>query len=146
MCILSAILCLVPVIWSAALTNSIYNDPLITAALKREVGTSVYVGLGSGLLLLVGGCVICFVCGQDERRPLPREYTYRPPITYSPYSGDSLRPLALRSDESSSRVYDRYPPRREVVMGYDSIKGPFSNSQMHNPYQWRPTDYWPQST
>lgn len=148
LCILAAILCLVPVSWSAALTNSVYNDPLITAALKREVGTSIYVGLGSSLLLLLGGILMCLVCGQDERRLPPRDYVYRPPSTYSPYSGDSLRPLALRSDESSSGVYDRYPPRREVmaqVHAYDSLKGSLSESQMYNQYQRRPMDYWPKS-
>lgn len=147
LCILAAILCLVPVIWSAVLTNSIYNDPLVTAALKREVGTSIYVGLGSSLLLLLGGLFICFVCGQDERRPPVRVYAYRPPSTYSPHGGDSVRPLALRSDENSSSVYGYYLPRREVVAqvhAHDSMKGSFSGSQMYNPDQRRPMDYWPQ--
>lgn len=148
LCILAAILCLVPVSWSAALTNSVYNDPLVTAALKREVGTSIYVGLGSSLLLLLGGTLICLVCGRDERWLPPRDYAYRPPSTYSPYGGDSARPLALRSDESSSSMYDRYPPRREVVAqvhAYDSLKGSLNNSQMYNQYQGRPMNYLPQS-
>lgn len=149
LCILAAILCLVPVSWSAAVTNSIYNDPLVTAALKREVGTSIYVGLGSSLLLLLGGILICVVCRREERRPPLRHYADRPPSTYGPYSGDSLRPLALRSGESSSSMYDRYlPPRREVVAqvpGYDLMKGSFNDSQMYNPYQRRQLDNWPQS-
>lgn len=148
LCILAAILCLVPVSWSAALTNSVYNDPLVTAALKREVGTSIYIGLGSSLLLLLGGTLICIVCGKNERRLPPPDYVYRRPSTYSPYTGDSLRPLALRSDEGSSSVYDRYPPRREVVAqvhAYDSLKGSLSERQMYNQYQRRPMDYRLQS-
>lgn len=150
LCILAAILCLVPVSWSAAVTSSVYNDPLVTPALKREVGTSIYVGLVSGLLLLLGGALICFVCGPEEKRPPPRYYAYRPPSTYSPYGGDSGRPLALRSDEGSSSAYDRYPPRREVehvaqVHAYDSLKGSLSGSRMYDQHQRRPADYWPQS-
>lgn len=150
LCVLAGVLCLVSVSWSAAVTISVYNDPLVTTALKREVGSSIYVGWASSLLLLLGGALICFVCGEEER-PRPRYYTYRPPSTDAPYSGVSTRSLTLRSDvsSSSSRMYDRYPPRREVehvaqVHAYESLKSSRSARSMYDQHQrQQPGDFWP---
>lgn len=153
LCVLAGILCLVSVSWSAAVTISVYNDPLVTAALKREVGSSIYVGWASSLLLLLGGALICFVCGEEER-PQPRYYTYGPPSTDAPFSGFSTRPVTLRSDvsssgPSSSRMYDRYPPSREVehvahVHAYESLKSSRGARSVYDQHQRRqPGDFWP---
>ncbi|KAK9536509.1 hypothetical protein VZT92_006284 [Zoarces viviparus] len=75
LCVLAGILCLVAVSWSAAATVSIYNEGHVTAALKREVGSSIYIGWASSVLLLLGGALICLVCGERERTP-PPFYSY----------------------------------------------------------------------
>ncbi|XP_071394387.1 claudin-4-like [Centroberyx affinis] len=88
LCVLSAILCLVSVSWSAGNTISVYNDPLVALALKREVGSSIYIGWASSLLLLLGGALICFVCGGKEQSnpSYPSYPSYR---AYMPYRSSS---------------------------------------------------------
>uniref|UniRef100_A0AAY4DCW0 Claudin n=1 Tax=Denticeps clupeoides TaxID=299321 RepID=A0AAY4DCW0_9TELE len=55
----SGLLCLVPVCWSA---NSVIRDfynPQVTDPMKGELGASIYVGWVSGALLVIGGGMVC---------------------------------------------------------------------------------------
>nr|XP_046265886.1 claudin-4-like [Scatophagus argus] len=116
LCILAGILCLVSVSWSAAATISVYNDPLVTAALKREVGSSIYIGWASSLLLLLGGVLICAVCMEKERSQ-PPYYSYMPHGTNTTFNDGSSRTTTLRSDairSNDSRMFDRYSQRSMV--------------------------------
>ncbi|KAF7669090.1 hypothetical protein LDENG_00252160 [Lucifuga dentata] len=108
LCVLSAILCLVSVSWSAGHTIYYFNDPLLAAALKREVGSSIYIGWGSSVLLLLGGALICFVCRDKEPPPPHNLYT---PYSYSDYPS---RTATLRSGirSTSSGLYDHHRPNR----------------------------------
>ncbi|XP_074528084.1 claudin-4-like isoform X2 [Halichoeres trimaculatus] len=85
LCILAGILCLISVSWSAAATISVYNDPFVAPAMKREVGSSVYVGFASSVLLLLGGLLMCLVCGEKERST-PSYYSFLPYTPNSQYS------------------------------------------------------------
>ncbi|XP_035522742.1 claudin-4-like [Morone saxatilis] len=111
LCVLAGILCLVSVSWSAAATISLYNDPLVVAALKREVGSSIYIGWASSLLLLLSGALMCIVCGERERsQSLNYSYT---PYSINSFSDGSSRMGSLRSDfirSDSSRRFDRHTP------------------------------------
>ncbi|XP_070700174.1 claudin-4-like [Pempheris klunzingeri] len=114
LCVLAGILCLISVSWSAAATISVYNDPLVVAALKREVGSSIYIGWASSVLLLLGGALICFVCGEKERSQ-PSYYSYTPYSTNPPFSDSSSGMATLRSDvmrSNSSRMVDRRTPSK----------------------------------
>ncbi|XP_049896843.1 claudin-4-like [Epinephelus moara] len=116
LCILAGILCLISVSWSAAATISLYNDPLVAAALKREVGSSIYIGWVSSVLLLLGGALICCVCGEKQINPPPR-YTYMPYSTNTQYSGPASHMATLRSDvigPNSSRMSDHRTPSRMI--------------------------------
>ncbi|XP_029303857.1 claudin-4-like [Cottoperca gobio] len=116
LCVLAGILCLISVSWSAAATILIFNDPLAIAALKREVGSSIYIGWASSVLLLLGGALICFVCGEKERTP-PSYYSYMPYSTNTQYSDSASRMATLRSDvigPNTSRMLDRRTPSRMV--------------------------------
>ncbi|XP_071362617.1 claudin-4-like [Trachinotus anak] len=113
LCVLAGILCLVAVSWSAGATISVYNDPFVTDALKREVGSSIYIGWASSLLLLLGGALICFVCCEKERSQ-PSYYTYMPYSTSAQFSNSSSRTDTLRSDvlrSNSWRMFDHTPSR-----------------------------------
>ena len=103
----AGVLCLVAVIWSAALTGYVSNDPLVVSSLKRDVGTSIYIGLAAGFLLLVGGAMVCMVCGSKPSDPqrvyLPPPVEYR----YAPSSRDSR----------SWRNSGPYDPRLETRSG-----------------------------
>ncbi|KAJ4930390.1 hypothetical protein JOQ06_019394 [Pogonophryne albipinna] len=67
LCVLAGVLCLASVRWSAVATISTFKYPSMTAGMKREVGSSIYVGWASSMLLLLGGAVMCCVSG--ERNP-----------------------------------------------------------------------------
>lgn len=67
LCVLAGVLCLASVRWSAVATISTFKYPSVTAGKKREVGSSIYVGWASSMLLLLGGAVMCCVSG--ERNP-----------------------------------------------------------------------------
>uniref|UniRef100_A0A8C5CWJ8 Claudin n=1 Tax=Gadus morhua TaxID=8049 RepID=A0A8C5CWJ8_GADMO len=111
LCLVAGVLCLVAVIWSAALTAFVSNDPLIVTSLKRDVGTSIYIGLASGVLLLLGGAVVCMVCGNKPSAP-QRVYL-RPPVEYS-YAAPSQDSRSWHLPRSSSRsgqyIRGRLPP------------------------------------
>lgn len=114
--VLAGILCLVSVSWSAAATVLAYNDPLVIAALKREVGSSIYIGWAASVLLLLGGALICFICGEKERTP-PPYYSYMPYSTNIQFSDASSRMATLRSEamrSNNSRMFDRQSPRKMV--------------------------------
>lgn len=116
LCVLAGILCLISASWSAAATLIIYNDPLITAALKREVGSSVYIGWASSLLLLLGGTLICCVCCEKYRPPPPRP-VYMPYSNNTPFISGGSRPASLRSEAMrsyNSGGFDRHSPRKMV--------------------------------
>lgn len=135
LCVISGILCLVAAIWSAALTLSVSNDPLVVSSLKRDVGTSVYVGLAAGLLMLVGGALLCMVCTARRSRlnlPLYRPYLSTPE-GYGPRSPHSLYSQPLRMS----------PPRSDMVRS-SLVFTPAPRTQH---YKARPYDAaWPLNT
>uniref|UniRef100_UPI0037E99ADE claudin-4-like n=1 Tax=Semicossyphus pulcher TaxID=241346 RepID=UPI0037E99ADE len=139
LCILSGILCLISVSWSAAATASVYNDPFVPPAMKREVGSSIYIGFASSALLLLGGTLMCCVCGEKERSP-PSYYSYMPYSTNSEFSYASSRRAMLNSDvmrPNGSRMGDR-PGSRMVehvaqVHDNNSFRKAPSQAGMYNP-------------
>ncbi|NXB75084.1 CLD8 protein, partial [Donacobius atricapilla] len=57
--LLTGTLVLIPVSWTAAGIVRDFYDPAVPAALKRELGAALYVGWGSGALLLAAGAMYC---------------------------------------------------------------------------------------
>lgn len=59
--LLAGLLVIIPVSWSANIIVRDFNNPLVPASQKRELGACIFVGWGAGvLLLLAGGLVCCF--------------------------------------------------------------------------------------
>ncbi|KAL7850155.1 hypothetical protein SRHO_G00195040 [Serrasalmus rhombeus] len=59
--LLSGLLLIIPVSWSANNTVSNFNNPLIPASNRRELGSCIFIGWAGGvLLLLAGGLLCCF--------------------------------------------------------------------------------------
>lgn len=59
--LLAGILAIVPVSWSAHNIVRDFNNPLVPAAQKKELGACIFLGWGAGaLLLLAGGLLCCF--------------------------------------------------------------------------------------
>ncbi|XP_017552883.2 claudin i [Pygocentrus nattereri] len=59
--LLSGLLLIIPVSWSANNTVRNFNNPLILASNRRELGSCIFIGWAGGvLLLLAGGLLCCF--------------------------------------------------------------------------------------
>ncbi|KAF7656141.1 hypothetical protein LDENG_00045910 [Lucifuga dentata] len=82
--IVCAILVLIPVCWSAAITITDFENPLTISTQRREIGASIYIGWGSAAVLLVGGIILTTSCPPN--RPLYGYPGYAPPPLY-PYPG-----------------------------------------------------------
>lgn len=135
LCVGAGLLCLISASWSAAITVTVYNDPLVTEALKREVGSSVYIGWVSSLLLLLGGALICLVCGREER-PRPPQELHMPNSSVAPFSGSSSRLATMRFDpvrptsSRMSRVVQSEP------WAYSSLNKAPNLYSAYSQYQW----------
>ncbi|XP_074053027.1 claudin-9 [Macrotis lagotis] len=64
--LISGILVLIPVCWTAhAIIQDFYN-PLVAEALKRELGASLYLGWAAAALLMLGGGLLCCTCPPPQ--------------------------------------------------------------------------------
>ncbi|XP_017292640.3 claudin-4-like [Kryptolebias marmoratus] len=64
--LISGILCLVPVSWTATIVIQDFYSPLLIDAQKRELGASLYIGWGAAALLIIGGGLLCSSCPPKE--------------------------------------------------------------------------------
>lgn len=64
--IISGLLCIIPVSWTASIIIRDFYNPLLVDAQKRELGASLYVGWGAGALLVCGGALLCASCPPKE--------------------------------------------------------------------------------
>ncbi|XP_013798367.1 claudin-4-like [Apteryx mantelli] len=72
--IVAGIVLLIPVSWSAnTIVNNFYN-PMVPAALKRELGAALYIGWASSALLLFGGGILCWSSPPAQQDPYPKKY------------------------------------------------------------------------
>ncbi|KAM4547243.1 claudin-4-like [Fundulus diaphanus] len=66
MFIIAAILCLVPVCWTANTIIQDFYSPLLVQSQKRELGAALYIGWGAAALMLIGGGMLCSNCPKKE--------------------------------------------------------------------------------
>lgn len=64
--IISGILCLIPVSWTASIIIRDFYNPVLVDAQKRELGATLYIGWGAGALLVLGGALLCTSCPPKE--------------------------------------------------------------------------------
>ncbi|XP_039986598.1 claudin-4-like [Xiphias gladius] len=64
--IISGLLCLIPVSWTAGVIIRDFYNPLQVDAQKRELGASLYIGWAAGALLFLGGGLLCAHCPPKE--------------------------------------------------------------------------------
>ncbi|TRY87397.1 hypothetical protein DNTS_013884 [Danionella cerebrum] len=67
--IIAGCLILIPVCWSAQTLIRDFYNPLVTESQRRELGASLYIGWGSGGLLLLGGGLLCWNCPPSDSIP-----------------------------------------------------------------------------
>ncbi|KAJ3591422.1 hypothetical protein NHX12_009367 [Muraenolepis orangiensis] len=64
--IIAGIMCLIPVCWTASSIISNFNNPLVMAAQKKEMGAALFIGWGAAALLLIGGGLLCANCPPKD--------------------------------------------------------------------------------
>ncbi|KAB5548867.1 hypothetical protein PHYPO_G00060640 [Pangasianodon hypophthalmus] len=73
--IISGILCLIPVCWTAQTVIRDFYNPLVTQAQKRELGASLFIGWGTSALLIIGGALLCSSCPRDDTGGYTAKYS-----------------------------------------------------------------------
>ncbi|KAK3555625.1 hypothetical protein QTP86_025621 [Hemibagrus guttatus] len=73
--IISGILCLIPVCWTAQTVIRDFYNPLVNQAQKRELGASLFIGWGAAALLIIGGALLCTSCPREESTKYTAKYS-----------------------------------------------------------------------
>ncbi|XP_061538149.1 uncharacterized protein LOC133405311 [Phycodurus eques] len=66
--IVSGVMQLIPVSWSANTIIRDFYNPLLTDAQRRELGAALYIGWAAAALLILGGGLLCCSCPPSEAR------------------------------------------------------------------------------
>ena len=66
--VISGVLTLIPVSWTAHSVIQDFYNPLVADAQKRELGASLYLGWAASGLLLLGGGLLCCACSSGGPR------------------------------------------------------------------------------
>ncbi|KAM4795449.1 claudin-8-like [Rhinophrynus dorsalis] len=66
--ILSGIVVLIPVSWTANQIIRDFYNPLVTVAQKRELGEALYIGWATAFVLVAGGLILCCFCKSGEKK------------------------------------------------------------------------------
>ncbi|ROL43098.1 Claudin-4 [Anabarilius grahami] len=74
--IVSGILCLIPVCWTANTIIRDFYNPLTVSAQKKELGASLFIGWAASALLIIGGSLLCANCPPQDQ--YTTKYTARP--------------------------------------------------------------------
>ncbi|XP_074468368.1 claudin-like protein ZF-A89 [Sebastes fasciatus] len=73
--IVGAILCMIPVSWSAHVVIRNFYNPIMIDAQRRELGAALFIGWGSAGLLLIGGVLLCCQCRQRKDNRYSAKYS-----------------------------------------------------------------------
>ncbi|XP_074153446.1 claudin-17 [Sminthopsis crassicaudata] len=82
--ILTGIIILIPVSWTANLIIKDFYNPAIHVGQKRELGAALFLGWTSSAVLLIGGALLCTVCFCKRRIRRHRYSSPRHRVQYKP--------------------------------------------------------------
>lgn len=64
--IIAGVLCLIPVSWTANTIINNFNNQMVVASQKRELGAALFIGWGASALLILGGALLSANCPQKD--------------------------------------------------------------------------------
>ncbi|TNN56572.1 Claudin-4 [Liparis tanakae] len=65
--ILTGLLCLIPVCWTANTIVKDFYNPLTMGSQKRELGAALFIGWGASGILILGGALLCANCPPKDK-------------------------------------------------------------------------------
>ncbi|XP_008424767.1 claudin-4-like [Poecilia reticulata] len=66
MFIISGLLCIIPVCWTASSIINEFYSPFVNNSQKMELGASLFIGWGASALLILGGGLLCANCPPKD--------------------------------------------------------------------------------
>ncbi|XP_007552465.1 PREDICTED: claudin-4-like [Poecilia mexicana] len=66
MFIISGLLCIIPVSWTASTIIREFYSPFVNNSQKMEIGASLFIGWGASALLILGGGLLCANCPPKD--------------------------------------------------------------------------------
>ncbi|XP_033995701.1 claudin-like protein ZF-A89 [Trematomus bernacchii] len=73
--IVSSILCMIPVSWSANTVIRNFYNPIMNYAQRRELGAALFIGWGASGLMLIGGALLCCQCPKSKDSGYSAKYS-----------------------------------------------------------------------
>ncbi|KAG8001809.1 Claudin-4 [Nibea albiflora] len=73
--ICAGVLVLIPVCWSADTVIRDFYNPIMSNAMRRELGAALYIGWGTAALLIQGGALLCSCCPPKDSPEYPVRYS-----------------------------------------------------------------------
>ncbi|KAM3875002.1 claudin-4-like [Diretmus argenteus] len=64
--IISGVMCLIPVCWTANTIIRDFYNPLLGGSQKRELGAALFIGWGASAILILGGGLLCANCPPKD--------------------------------------------------------------------------------
>ncbi|KAM4047234.1 claudin-8-like [Anomaloglossus baeobatrachus] len=95
--ILSGILVLIPVSWTANQIIRDFYNPLVNAAQKRELGDALYLGWATALCLVAGGIILCCACSSSTERKYKYSLPPKSAASNAPPQGVARKTSSLYS-------------------------------------------------
>ncbi|XP_006873953.1 PREDICTED: claudin-6 [Chrysochloris asiatica] len=96
--IISGVLTLIPICWTANTIIRDFYNPLVLEAQKRELGASLYLGWAASGLLFLGGGLLCCTCPSGRSRA----------------SNHYMARYSASAPQSTSRGPSEYPTKNYV--------------------------------
>ncbi|KAM6932422.1 claudin a [Lycodopsis pacificus] len=64
--ILTGIMCLIPVCWTANTVVRDFYNPMLGSSQKMELGAALFIGWGASAILILGGALLCANCPPKD--------------------------------------------------------------------------------
>ncbi|KAF7692730.1 claudin f [Silurus meridionalis] len=109
LCIVAAVLCIIPVCWSAVFTINDFTSSLVPTVQKREIGGCIYIGWGTAFVLLLGGIILCTSCPPSDPNN-QRMYLYQ-----GPYMGPGGQYMPPKGYPPSAAYSGTYVPGKSYM-------------------------------